>query len=236
MERPKYVRSRTNFKVLGFPLYVPDPSDFPAAPSAVLNPPCMLGHPSDLRTIAVGFAFGWLCRSLVRSASFACKLGHRPSIQYSHRAYSCVSTEEQESVHHYLHDVPTNLGFRKLFASFVGFVPYHISIFDKLIYSTMKLILLLTAISSAAGFMPQGAVRQTTPLEMVSFGIGPDAATPDPTRTVDLNTKGVMIDPDYRFSKNLAAFSAGAMMMYPSKFFYIFLASSFIMSVGMSCL
>ena len=156
--------------------------------------------------------------------------------QYSHRAYSCVSTEEQESVHHYLHDVPTNLGFRKLFASFVGFVPYHISIFDKLIYSTMKLILLLTAISSAAGFMPQGAVRQTTPLEMVSFGIGPDAATPDPTRTVDLNTKGVMIDPDYRFSKNLAAFSAGAMMMYPSKFFYIFLASSFIMSFGMSCL
>ena len=117
MERPKYVRSRTNFKVLGFPLYVPDPSDFPSAPSAVLNPPCMLvHHPSHLRTIAVGFAFGWLCRSLVRSASFACKLGHRPSI-----FASCIflrSTEEQESVHHYLHDVPTNLGFRKTICVF----------------------------------------------------------------------------------------------------------------------
>ena len=91
----------------------------------------------------------------------------------------------------------------------------------------MKLLLLFTAISSVVGFLPKGAVRQTTPLEMVSFGLGgPTAETPDPTRTVPIPhqtgfIKGdVMVDPDLKFAASIGAFSAGSLMMYPCKFFF----------------
>ena len=90
----------------------------------------------------------------------------------------------------------------------------------------MKLLLLLTAITSVVGFLPKGAVRPTTPMvEMVSFGLGgPESgglATPDPTRKVTLPKPGdknnVLIDPDLRFPAALGAYSAGALMMYPCK-------------------
>lgn len=88
----------------------------------------------------------------------------------------------------------------------------------------MKLLLLLTAITSVVGFLPKGAVRQTTPMEMVSFGFGgPESgfATPDPTRKVALPKPGdknnVLIDPDLKFPAAIGAYSAGALMMYPCK-------------------